>query len=127
MRPLFVHDKPDGSMACSMGMTLMHGVKSAFVLKETGDPAQARAARNPELAPHLKFVDHGGNGYTTVRASARELETEFVCIPVPLERAETDDGGPLLYRVAHRVSLWKAGERPLLRQEVLEGDPGLAI
>jgi alkaline phosphatase D len=127
MRPLYVHDKPDGSMACSLGMTLMHGVQSSFVLKETGDLAKARAARNPELAPHLKFVDHGGNGYTTVRASARELETEFVCIPVPLERSETDDGGPLLYRVAHRVSLWKPGEPPLLRQEILEGDPGLAI
>lgn len=127
MRPLFVHDRPDGTMACSMGMTLMHGMKSAFVLKETGDPAKARAVRNPELAPHLKFVDHGGNGYSTVRASATELETEFVCIPYPLERSETDDGGPLLYRVAHRVSLWKAGERPQLRQEILEGDPGLAV
>lgn len=127
MRPLYIHDKPDGSMACSLGMTLMHGVQSSFVLKETGDLARARAARNPELAPHLRFVDHGGNGYATVRASARELETEFVCIPVPLERSETDDGGPLLYRVAHRVSLWKPGEAPLLRQEVLEGDPGLAI
>jgi alkaline phosphatase D len=127
LRPLFVHDRPDGSMACSMGMTLMHGMKSAFVLKETGDPARARAARNPDLAPHLKFVDHGGNGYTTVRASADELETEFVCIPVPLERAGTDDGGPLIYRVAHRVSLWNPGERPELRLEILEGDPGLAI
>ncbi len=127
LRPLFVHDKPDGSMACSLGMTLMHGMKSAFVLKETGDPAKARAARNPELAPHLAFVDHAGHGYVTVRASPDELETEFVCIPIPFERSETDDGGPLLYRVAHRVSLWKAGERPRLRQEVLEGDPGLAI
>ena len=127
LRPIYVHDKADGAMECSFGMTLMHGVQSAFVLKETGDPAKARAARNPELAPHLKFVDHAGNGYSTVRASPRELETEFVCIPFPLERSETDDGGPLLYRVAHRVSLWKAGEKPLLRQEVLEGDPGLAI
>jgi alkaline phosphatase D len=127
LRHLSIHDKPDGSMECSWNMTLLHGVKSAFVLKETGDPAKARAASNPELAPHLEFLDYAGNGYTTVRASPNELETEFVCIPVPLERSETVDGGPLRYRVAHRVSLWKAGERPLLRQDVLEGDPGLAV
>jgi alkaline phosphatase D len=127
LRPLYIDDKPDGSMECSFGMTIMHGIKSAFLLKETGDATKARAARNPELAPHLKFVDYAGHGYTTVRASARELEVEFVCIPVPLERSETADGGPLRYRVAHRVSLWKPGEAPQLRQEVLEGDPGLAI
>ena len=127
LRPLYIDDKPDGSMECSFGMTIMHGVKSAFLLRETGDAAKARAARNPELAPHLKFVDHAGHGYTTVRASAEELEAEFVCIPFPLERSATEDGGPMRYRVAHRVSLWKPGERPLLRQQILEGDPGLAI
>ncbi|MDQ0465019.1 alkaline phosphatase D [Caulobacter ginsengisoli] len=127
LRPLYIYDKPDGSMQSTYDMTLMHGVRSSFVLKETGDPAKARAARNPELAPHLRFVDHGGHGYTMVRASPHELEAEFVCIPRPLERSETDDGGPLIYRVAHRVSLWKPGEPPLLRQEILEGDPGLAI
>lgn len=127
LRPLNIHDKPDGSMECSWNMTLLHGVKSSFVLKETGDPALARAVRNPELSPHLKFLDYAGHGYVTVRATPVELETEFVCIPVPLERAETPDGGPLVYRVAHRVSLWKPGEHPELRQEILEGDPGLAI
>jgi alkaline phosphatase D len=127
LRALYLHDRPDGAIDSALGMTLMHGVKSSFLLKETGDADQARAARNPELAPHLKFVDYAGHGYVTVRASPDELETEFVCIPKPLERAETDDGGPLVYRVAHRVSLWKPGERPLLRQDILEGDPGLAI
>jgi alkaline phosphatase D len=127
LRALSIHDKPDGAMECSWNMTLMHGVRSSLVLKDTGDPVQARAARNPELAPHLKFLDYGGHGYTTVRASPDQLETEFVCIPVPLERAETEDGGPLVYRVAHRVSLWRPGERPELRQQILEGDPGLAV
>ncbi len=127
LRPLNIHDTPDGSMETSWNMTLLHGVKSSFVLKETGDPARARAASNPELAPHLKFLDYAGHGYTTVRATPHELEAEFVCIPIPLERSETDDGGPLRYRVSHRVSLWKPGESPLLRQDILEGDPGLSI
>ena len=127
LRPFYLHDKPDGAMESTYGMSLKHGVKSSFTLQQTHDREAALAVRNPELAPHLKFVDFNGHGYTTVRASRDELETEFVCIPIPLERSETEDGGPLLYRVAHRVSLWRPGERPHLRQELLEGDPGLAI
>ncbi len=127
LRALSIHDRPDGSMESSRGMTQMYGVKASFVLKETGDPVQARAAGNPELAPHLEFVDHAGHGYATVRATPDQLETEFVCIPFPLERSETDDGGPLRYRVTHRVPLWRPGEHPRLAREILEGDPGLAI
>jgi len=127
LRPLYIHDRPDGSMQYAMNLTLLHGVKAAFRLKETGDPAQAREVRNPELAPHLKFLDYSAHGYATVRASPKELETEFVCIPIPYERSDTPDGGPLRYRVVHRVPLWGRGETPRLLQEVLEGDPGLSI
>lgn len=127
LRELTIHDRPDGSMDCAWNMTLLHGVQASLTLKETGDPAQARAATNPELSPHLEFLDYGANGFTTVRATPDALEAEFVCIPVPLERSETEDGGPLRYRVVHRVPLWGAGEAPRLTREILEGDPGLAI
>jgi alkaline phosphatase D len=55
------------------------------------------------------------------------METEFVAIRRPLERSAAPDGGPLAYRVVHRAPLWKAGERPVLEQRVLEGDPKLSI
>jgi alkaline phosphatase D len=42
-------------------------------------------------------------------------------------RARTEDGGPLRYRVRHSAKRWQAGEKPELIQEVLEGDPGLAV
>jgi hypothetical protein len=54
-------------------------------------------------------------------------ECEFVCIPRPLERSPGADGGPLRYRVAHRVPLWGRGERPRLERRIAEGDPGLAL
>ena len=31
----------------------------------------------------------------------------------------------LRYRIVHTARLWKAGERPKLVQQVIEGDPGL--
>jgi alkaline phosphatase D len=126
-RPFFMHDRPDGSMLCSFTTTLLHGVRSAIALRDTDDPARARAASNPDVAPHLKFVDWAGHGYVTVCATPHELETEFVCIQRPLERATTEDGGPLRYRAVHRVPLWAAGERPHMQTEVTEGDAGLSI
>jgi alkaline phosphatase D len=126
-RPFFVHDRPDGSTQCAFNTTILHGVRAALALRDTDDAAQARAARNPDNAPHLTFADFGGYGYSTVRASPDELETEFVCIPPPLERAETEDGGPLRYRVIHRAARWAPGERPQMRQEIVEGDVETAI
>jgi alkaline phosphatase D len=127
LRPFYVHDRPDGSTQCAYNTMLLHGVRAALVLRDTDDVAQARAARNPENAPHLKFMDQGGYGYSTVRASPDELETEFVCIPPPMERSESEDGGPLRYRVVHRVPRWAPGERPEMRQEIVEGDVGTSI
>ncbi|MEQ1784414.1 MAG: alkaline phosphatase D family protein, partial [Hyphomonadaceae bacterium] len=127
LRPFYVHDRRDGSKLHSMSTTILHGVRAALALRDTDDPAKARAARNPENAPHLTFTDFNGYGYTTVRASADELETEFVCIPPPVERAQGEDGGPLRYRVIHRVKRWAAGERPQMQPEVVEGDPGLSM
>ena len=127
LRPFFLHDQPGGAMQCAFNTTLLHGVRAALALRDTDDPARARAAHNPDVSPHLTFTDWGGHGYATVRASPRELETEFVCIPRPLERAGTEDGGPLRYRVVHRVALWAPGERPRMRPEVVEGDAGLSV
>lgn len=127
LRPFYVHDRPDGSKIHAWSATILHGVRTALALRDTDDPVKARAARNPENAPHLTFTDMGGYGYTTVRASPDELETEFVCIPPPATRSDREDGGPLRYRVVHRVKRWAPGERPHMRPEVAEGDPGLSI
>ena len=127
-RPLYLADRPGAAKPESTyNMLLTHGVRSCFEYAKSFDRAKARALSNPDVAPHLKFVDIGGHGYATVRLSGDEMRTEFVCIPPPIARAATPDGGPLRYRIAHTAKLWRAGERPQLAQEVIEGDPGLSI
>jgi alkaline phosphatase D len=127
LRPLFLVDRAAGAKPfASVNLLLRHGVRSCLELARTGDPAQARAATNPALSPHLSFVDMGGHGYTTVRVTSGAFETEFVCIPRPLERSDRPDGGPLRYRVRHRAALWARGEAPRLEQQVVEGDPELS-
>jgi alkaline phosphatase D len=108
-------------------LLMHHGVRACLEYGRTGDAAAARRLSNPQLAPHLSFLDLGGHGYAVVRASATTLECEFICIDRPLERSERSDGGPLRYRVVHKSHLWQAGERPELTQEILEGSADLSI
>ncbi len=128
LRPLFLADRPDGAKPdWTYNMLLKHGVRSALEYARSFDLKRARSLSNPNLAPHLEFVDLGGHGYATVRLTSDEMRTEFVCIPRPITRSEQPDGGPLRYRVAHTAKLWQPGERPRLVQQVIEGDVGLSI
>ena len=127
MRPLYLANRPDGKIDWTYNMLLKHGVRSTLEYAKSFNAERAKALSNPDLSPHLEFVDMGGHGYAKVRLDGAEIRTEFVCIPRPIRRSEQADGGPLRYRVVHRARLWRPGERPRLAQEVLEGDPGLSI
>jgi alkaline phosphatase D len=127
-RPLYLADKPGAAKPeTTNNMMMKHGVRSCFEYAKSFDLAKARALSNPDLAPHLAFVDIAGHGYATVRLTGDEMRTEFVCIPPPVARSATPDGGPLRYRVQHIAKLWKPGEAPKLTQRVIEGDVGLFI
>lgn len=140
LRALFLADRPgqdagaiaapgvsDRAREWTYNMLLKHGVRSCLEYAKSFDLKRAHDVSNPQLAPHLAFIDMGGHGYATVRLTGDEMRTEFVCIPRPVTRSERPDGGPLRYRVVHAASLWKPGERPVLRQQVVEGDAGLSI
>jgi alkaline phosphatase D len=127
LRALYLVDKEGGAPEATVNMLMRHGVRSCLEYARTRDRAAARRLSNPELSPHLAFVDMGGHGYATLQVTADSVACEFVCIPRPLERSETPDGGPLRYRMVHRSRSWRAGERPALVQEMLEGDPGLGV
>ena len=127
LRPLFVSERQPGKFESTINLTVKHGVRSALEYARTGNLQAAHAVSNPDNAPHLEFVDMGGHGYAVVTAGSETIETEFVCIPRPIARAQTPDGGPLRYRVRHTAGRWRAGERPKLTQHVLEGDPDVAV
>jgi alkaline phosphatase D len=128
IRALFLADRPDGGKPdWTYNMLLRHGVRSCLEYAKSFDLKRARALSNPQLAPHLEFVDMGGHGYAKVRLTGDKMGTEFVCIPRPISHSAGPDGGPIRYRVAHVAKLWKPGERPRLEQQVLEGEVGLSI
>jgi alkaline phosphatase D len=112
LRPVYLYESQ-----CALNVTVMHGVRSSFALDRTHDPAQALAVRNPDVGPHLSHADLGGHGYAIVRATTVALDVEFVCIPRPIEPVDALDGGPLAYRVTHRVP-WGS---PTLTRTNVEG------
>ncbi len=128
LRALYLGQGPsDQKPQPTFNMLLRHGVKSCLEYARSGDVEKARALSNHDLSPHVSFVDMGGHGHSIVRATSTAIETEFVCIPRPVERSERDDGGPLNYRVRVRAALWKTNTPPKLEMQVLEGDPKFSI
>jgi alkaline phosphatase D len=128
IRPLLLADFEDQpKVRPTINMLVKHGVRSCLEYARTGDVQKARAFSNPELAPHLSFVDMGGHGYATVKVTSDAFETEFVCIPRPIERSTGADGGPIVYRAIHHAKLWGKGEKPVLEQRIVEGDAELCI
>ena len=128
LRSLFLGQGPsDTRPQPTFNLLLRHGVRSCLEYAKSGDINKARALSNADVSPHLSFVDMGGHGYAVVRVTSDVFETEFVCIPRPIERCERADGGPLLYRARYRSRLWRKGETPRLELQILEGDPRFSI
>ena len=128
LHPLFVGRGPrDSAPQPIFNLLLRHGVRSCLEYVKSGDINKARALSNPDLSPHLSLVDMGGHGYAVVHVTGDIFETEFVCIPRPVEHSERADGGPLLYRTRHQAALWDRGEKPKLELQILEGNPLFSI
>ena len=128
LRAIYLYEpSADAAVQPAINFSMMHGVRASLALKRTGDGRRALAERNPQLAPHLSFVDLGGHGYSVVRASSEQLEVEFVCIPRPIEPSGRTDGGPLAYRVTHRVKRWTHEAAPQIERTKVEGTLPLVL
>jgi alkaline phosphatase D len=127
LRALYVYEDANRTNHPAINVTLMHGVRSSIELQRTHDPRAALAARNPDVAPHLSFMDAGGHGYAAVRVTAAALEVEFVAVPRPVERVEAPDGGPLAYRVAHRLAIWDRATAPRIERTRAQGELPLVL
>ena len=122
LRAVYFYNPPNGgTVQPAVNFSIMHGVRASLALQRTDDVQQALSERNPELAPHLSFIDVSAHGYSVVRAERDHLEVEFVCIPRPLQRSSNADGGPVRYRVTHRVDRWLPKAGPKVRRTNVKG------
>jgi len=75
-----VRKAPGAAPEATINLTIKHGVRAALEYAASGDIAKARAATNPDVAPHLEFVDMAGHGYAVVSGGSDAIDTEFICI-----------------------------------------------
>jgi alkaline phosphatase D len=127
LRAAFLYQPKGGPVQPAINLSMMHGVRASLALQRTGDLKQALAETNRELAPQLSFIDVSSHGYAVVNANSTHLDVEFVCIPRPLERSASSDGGPIRYRVTHRVERWNASTRPAIKRMKVEGTLPLVL
>jgi len=74
LRSLYVGQGPaDHAPQPTLNLLIRHGVRSCLEYARSGDIAKARALSNPDLSPHVSFVDIGGHGYSVVHAT-----TEYI-------------------------------------------------
>ena len=83
LRPIFAVERPDDKYENTINRTLKHGVESALEYSKLGDLAAAHRVRNPDNAPHLKFVDIGDHGYAVVTAGPQAIESGVRLHPPP--------------------------------------------
>ena len=127
LRPLYLIDRVSRSHPeASVNLLLKHGVRTCLDYAEHADLERAKALSNPNNAPHVEFVDMGGHGYGIVRATAKRIEVEFVCVPRPVADPGAPDGGPLRYRITHAADLWAPRSAPRLDRVDLDGDAELS-
>lgn len=123
LEALFVQRSPGRAPRPMLNMLFTHGVASCLAYVESGDRDAALARSNPELAPHLPFIDTAHHGYATVEVGAERLTTEFVAMEAPLEPYTDEGGPPVVYRLEHRVDAWPSGDAPHLRRRLVAGTP----
>lgn len=121
LRAVYLYQPPNGeAIQPAFNFSMMHGVRASLALQRSDDVQQALSEHNPELAPHLSFIDVSAHGYSVVRATADHLDVEFICIPRPLQRS-SNDGGAVRYRVTHRVDRWIPHSSPKLTRTNAKG------
>ena len=80
-----LHGRPAGRRSRSRRSTCCSATACARAssMPATGDLRRRARCRNPDLAPHLRFVDMGGHGYATVRVDGRRDAHRVRLHPAP--------------------------------------------
>ncbi len=105
----------------NINLTLLYGSASSTVMSQTDNFAQAMAARDPNVNPHLKYADSNAQGYGILRITAAGATADLVTVNRPVVDMPA---GPGKKRTAHFV-IPKAGptDPPVLQGPTFTGSP----
>ena len=123
---------PDRPAASGRSATRQHAAaaRRPFVPRVCEERRSADARRASQPGPRAAPASSSTWAATAMRRCAvgDEMRTEFVCIPRPIDAQRARrTAGRCAIASSHRAPLWRAGERPRLEQQVIEGDPETAL
>jgi alkaline phosphatase D len=109
-----------GKAVVNLNTLLRYGSAAGNVAAATHDIAMIEAARNPDVNPHLRYVDTGANGYGIASFDADAARIELVTIERPV-RDRGEDGAELRGTAAFVVARVDEGDTLALDEPELTG------
>ncbi len=110
-----------GKGVVNLNTLLRYGSAAGNVAAATHDIAMIEAARNPDVNPHLRYVDTGANGYGIATIDGDAARIELVTIERPV-RDRGDDGARVRGTAAFVVARVDDGDTVALDEPELTGD-----
>jgi alkaline phosphatase D len=99
---------------------IRYGAPAAALAAATHDLAMVEQARNPDINPHLRYVDTAANGYGLATFDGAMARIHLITTERPLiDRGS--DGAEVVGTASFVVPAFEAGEMPTLEEPTLTG------
>ncbi|HEX2574140.1 MAG TPA: alkaline phosphatase D family protein [Polyangia bacterium] len=120
IRQLITYDVPGGERFIrNMNTTLLYGGPSAYAAAAAAQAsppqdqrAAALAARDPNINPHIRYVDTDARGYGLMSVTASGVTAVLVTIPAPVQD-QGDSGATVKSRATFTVAASSSGTATL--------------
>jgi alkaline phosphatase D len=100
--------------------SLLWGGPAAIEAARTNNPADALAARDPNINPHLRYVDTDARGYGLMSVTAAGVTATLVTVPAPTQD-RGEEGAPERGRATFTVAPTPQGGQVSLDPPTLTG------
>ena len=101
---------------------MLFGHTTAEEIHNGAEPDAAASMRDPDVNPHLKYVDSDAHGYFVARMDNSACKVEFVSVFEPT-KLQPPDEAPVRRRVRFVVDKTSNGEEPDVVYMGTEGEP----
>jgi alkaline phosphatase D len=110
----------EGKAKVNLNTVILYGSPAGNVAAQTDDLAMIEAARNPDVNPHLRYVDTAANGYGLATFDGSGARVALVTTEQPIfDRG--DDGIEVIGTAEFEVPVVAEGEVPTLDAPELTG------
>ena len=108
----------------SLNAWMLFGAASANAASGGADPAEVNEAADPEVNPHMRYVDADAHGFLVARITPDRCDVQYMSVFEPVNLADNEEAG-VRRRVNLRVEAWPEGREPVIEVGAVEGEQPL--